>query len=1482
MTVLRAAASAGADGPLPAGHQHSAAGVEVHRCPIRSPPGAGSLPSPAPAIAARLRPVPPSPARPPAHTQSRRRQSRRHAASSPAPADSRVCETPAGRPRSPSLPDAARRASPSPPSAPTAALTPSDRSSGPPFPPHLTAANTTRQRHDYRSFLFLIKFLSDNTIPFQTALSNSLSSVVSLPIWGFLLSTDTPLASPAASRETVLWDFVFGVIFGGVMTVHRLHAGDGYLYLTRQVASGDRARDRTRDLTDYYTETGTPPGMWMGRGAQVLGLSGEVSEAQMQALFGEGLHPDANAIIAREIAAGKSAKQAVEAAKLGGSFAEFAAKSTPISEQLDRRIDELTQTEHRRPTWDERTILRTDAAREYLAETLGRAPSRAEIDAKLAQEKAASRKAVAGFDCVFTPPKSVSILWGLGDEAVRAAILQCHREAVREVLAWAESQCAATRRGRNGVQQIDAEGFVIAAFEHFDNRCGDMNLHTHSVISGKVLGSDGKWSAFDARPLYASAVSLSCRYNATIVGKIRRRIGFRFEERHRGRGKQPVLEVVGVDDDMIAEFSRTPDIIARTEQLVAQYRATHGHNPSTVTQYRLAQQATLETRDAKPLPRSLRAMLTEWADRARDFLGDGRTGVGFVRDLLHDHTHPHDPKPFDATAVAVAVAVDLGGVTGLAASDPPTRGARIREHLNICLFDDPGELRRAHQAVEVLLRSDPAPALLDRIQAAYAAQQRSIYEPQPISLEVIDTVARRRATWTEANIRSAVEDRVGVCDFPTDDAHRAAVEEVTALVRDHLSIRLTIDPDPVPAALARRNGENVFTVTGAVRYTSQRVLDAETRLLDAAKTPTPESIPPHLVDHAIAIFERDRGLRLDDGQRAIAQYLCTNGMLLSVAIGPAGSGKTTAMRAVSAAWEAAGRDVVALAPSAAAARELGTALGVRAKTIAKLLTQDRHGLPTGVAPGAMILVDEAAMAATADLDAVLAVACKHGAIVRCIGDPEQLSAVEAGGIVRTLARDTRAPHLRRLVRFSDPEEAAATLAVRAGDLDKAWEFYHDHGRVTHGMSDELRQAILAAHLTDTARGISSLMIASTLRNVSALNAATQAAHAATGRIDTTGPRIRLSDGHTGYVGDVILTRLNNPALRIVGGLRNGTQVDNGDLWRIHRIHTDNSLTATGVGHRGTVHLPADYITDNVELGYATTIYRAEGATVDHAYVLMDDTLGRALAYVGLTRGRHLNRIYLATDTLVDPTGDQQPDDPIEPKQVFARVLARDDDNLSATDVMRAEQAAADRRTRTTYTEIYKQLADARATYLLDHALPVVFFHEVSRSETFQELLDTIARADAHGLDSEELVAVIATNNYQDLGESLANARDTAAVLRARADRWIRDQLPVTPPATILAPSATMPDLLGSNATEVIADDLPYTDQFRPNPQYPGRDNRLADYAAELRQRIDHDRSKLNSGTAPAYPKQHGTPDAPPQRPRRKTSPPSASIRRRRR
>ncbi len=1162
------------------------------------------------------------------------------------------------------------------------------------------------------------------------------------------------------------------------MTVHRLHAGDGYTYLTRQVAAADHERPAGERLTDYYTANGTPPGQWHGRGAEALGVSGEVSEAQMGALFGEGLHPDADAIITARIAGGDTAAAAVGAAKLGRAFPSFAAVAAPVQAELAAQVAAFRAENGRSPDRTERNRLRDTAAREVFTRTHHRAPADSEVAGLLGGEKRTRAQPVAGFDLVFTPQKSVSLLWGLGSDEVRRTVESVHDQAVSATLAWVEAEAGRTRRGAGGVRQIDTEGLVVARFDHYDNRTGDPNLHTHATVSNKVLGADGRWSALDARVLYAVGMAGAARYNAIVVAGLRRELGVAFTDRSRGPGKAAVQEVAGITDAVVADFSRRADIVARTEELTAQYRACHGHRPGRVAQLQLAQQAVLDTRSAKAAPRSLAAMREDWATQAAAHTA-GEVPADWVDRLLAAH------------------------------------------------------------------RRTPPPVV--------------VFDPAEVAAAAVATVSRRRATWTEANLRTAVEDAVSRHPFDTPQAAREAVEQVVTVARDEASVRLTVDPDgPAPGTAARLDGSSVYTVHAQARFTSTAVLDAERDLVDAAHTPTTVFVPGAAVTAAIEAAETASGTTLNEGQRGIATHLATSGQVLAVAVGPAGTGKTTALSALVRAWTDDGRQVIPLADTAAAARVLGGDLGVPAQTVAKLLTteglRDQEGVGSAVAAGVMLLVDEAGMTATADLKALVDLAAERGAVVRLVGDPYQLSAVESGGALRLLAADTRAPELTDVVRFTDPAEAAAGLAVRAGDAAAAWAFYTDRGRVVAGAGEVLRQQVLTQHLADTAAGTRSLMLAATTADVAALNLAAHQARVEAGTVDPGGPRVRLRDGLAAHVGDTVVTRHNTPDVRVVGGSRDADPVTNGDLWTVTGVHPDGALTLRGTTHRGTVTAPADYVAEHVELGYAATVHRAQGMTVDRAHILMSPALTRSTAYVGLTRGREANHLYLVTDEEVTDTheGHHHPaggttEPALDPEQVFTRIVGRTDDNLTATQTLAAELDHADdtTRLRAIHADLVTTLAADRAGYLLDRALPATHLLDAQACPHYPDLVATLAAADTDGLDTRALVTAITTvhagqlaaDPAADLGadpdavpDSLTGARDTAAVLRARADTWIGVH---TTHRDAVTAGAQRPG--GFRALR----DLPTNpNQLAPIPaRHPGMDTARADYTTALGERI---------------------------------------------
>jgi conjugative relaxase-like TrwC/TraI family protein len=102
---------------------------------------------------------------------------------------------------------------------------------------------------------------------------------------------------------------------------------------------------------------------------------------------------------------------------------------------------------------------------------------------------------VPGFDLTFSAPKSVSVLFGVGDDGMRAAIQDAHDQAVREALAYVEREAGVTRRGAGGAVAIAGRGLIGAAFRHRTSRAGDPQLHTHVLVANLVLGADGRWGS---------------------------------------------------------------------------------------------------------------------------------------------------------------------------------------------------------------------------------------------------------------------------------------------------------------------------------------------------------------------------------------------------------------------------------------------------------------------------------------------------------------------------------------------------------------------------------------------------------------------------------------------------------------------------------------------------------------------------------------------------------------------------------------------------------------------------------------------------------------------------------------------------------------------------------------------------------------------------------------------------------------------------
>ncbi|NKY43552.1 MobF family relaxase [Nocardia cerradoensis] len=977
-------------------------------------------------------------------------------------------------------------------------------------------------------------------------------------------------------------------------TLHKILAGDSYRYYLRQVAAADATDRGPGTLSDYYSAHGEQPGQWWGNGLAALNLSSgdEVTEAQMRALFGQGRHPDAEAIAARVIASEtakgtrlKTAKEKAErATRLGNPYRTYSGDN-----EFRKRCGEAF-TEHniasgidaRAAITDEvRARIRTDVATEMFTEHYERPPlDDRELSGFVAKISRPKSAAVAGFDITFSPVKSVSALWAIAPIEVSERVASAHDAAVDDALGWLQSHGIFTRAGRNGVRQLDVDGIIAARFVHRESRCGDPDLHTHVLIANRVRGADGTWRTLDAAVIYRLNVTVSEIYNTRLDHHLRADLGVKFTERPgTNPNKRPIREIDGIPLVLIRYWSRRDAAIrTRLGELTVDFHQQLGREPTPVEMWNLAQVATLQTRPGKHLSRS-------WAEQRRDWRTEATTVLG-SHNLL-----------------------DRVVATSINRATPPSPVVDQERIADI-----------ARHVVEVV------------------SAQRAVWQHHHIRAET----ERRIRAITDRDTWAAV----------TDTVVAEALSPRNSLARGDPDIATEPDLATVPEPFQRRDGASVYTRSGIQTYTSARQLDIEYRLAELSVQPGARTIDESFVTAAIDGYNTDpahQGKKLNAGQTAMVTSFATSPARIAVASAPAGTGKTTAMRVLVDAWRASGGTVLGLAPEAAPAAILAEATRARVETVDRLLhilnqhrpshepdprSADREfpaAVPrwvTQIDDRTLVIIDEHIKLSDRKRLQLFEFLTVRAATVRCVGDDRQLPAIDAGGAGIDTAHTPDAITLTHVVRFADTAEATAGLALRDGD-PSGLGFYLDHQRIHSGSAATVVDKAYAAWFADQHAGRDAIMLAPTHDIVTDLNERARADRLA--RItESTSATTFLGDGLSASVGDIVCTRRNNRRLPV----GDHDWVRNGYRWHIDTVHPDGSLTVTHLRPGGqpgnTTVLPPEYVGLHVRLGYAMTIDSAQGTTADTCHTVLTGSESRNQLYVAITRGIHANHLYVPT------------------------------------------------------------------------------------------------------------------------------------------------------------------------------------------------------------------------------------------------------------
>jgi Ti-type conjugative transfer relaxase TraA len=409
---------------------------------------------------------------------------------------------------------------------------------------------------------------------------------------------------------------------------------------------------------------------------------------------------------------------------------------------------------------------------------------------------------------------------------------------------------------------------------------------------------------------------------------------------------------------------------------------------------------------------------------------------------------------------------------------------------------------------------------------------------------------------------------------------------------------------------------------GEERYTTKEMLALESGLAATAEALAQER--HKFVDPTLCRRHAEAASLGEEQTLALGRI--TGATRLAAVVGHAGTGKSTLLGAARAVWEAAGYRVRGAALSGIAAEGLQQGAGIESRTIASLLRQWGQGRET-LSSRDVLVVDEAGMVGSRDLAAVLAAVQAAGAKLVLVGDAEQLQPIAAGAPFRAIVERVGAEALTVVRRQKQDWQRQATAELATGRTREALARYWEKGMVLAAIKAEEAKIRLiidwqAGRRRDPAA--SRIILAHRRADVRDLNDRARAVRRRRGEL---GPDVRLPtrDGEKPFAaGERIYFLRNERSL----GVKNGTL---GTLVAIAGAGAGAHLKVRLDGGREVVFALKDY--DALDHGYAATMHKAQGVTVDHAHVLLSASMDRHLTYVALSRHRESVRLHWSEEEM---------------------------------------------------------------------------------------------------------------------------------------------------------------------------------------------------------------------------------------------------------
>jgi hypothetical protein len=469
---------------------------------------------------------------------------------------------------------------------------------------------------------------------------------------------------------------------------------------------------------------------------------------------------------------------------------------------------------------------------------------------------------------------------------------------------------------------------------------------------------------------------------------------------------------------------------------------------------------------------------------------------------------------------------------------------------------------------------------------------------------------------------------------------RLSADAIDALAEELIAhpelVELRATRERSAQGVIRRGDGRVVKLPGERIYSTASMLALERRALAAYGRGREAGAGIVPAERTKQVFDTERFARLSEEQRRFVESLTTSGMRIQAGVGAAGSGKTTALEAAVACWQAGGYRVLGAAVGGTQAVVLSEETGVEGRTVASVLARyfDR-GDVSSIDVRTVLMIDEASLVSTRDFVALARATEETGAILRLVGDPAQHSAVGAGGIFRYLAEHhlDETPTLTHLYRQQGEEMAEVRLAnaeYREGKITEALERLRRDGRITEAESaDEAYDLITCAWYAERQQRFAeperrwSAMTAEHHFERRELNARARALLAEDGTLK--GPELIAAE-LSFRSGDEVIARITERSLRTEGAARDA-YVRNGSLGTVVEVHEHGMVV--DFERWGRVAVPLSYLERKVSAGivgglqhaYALTSHAAQGKTFAVAAPLVTDASSPEGVYVGITRGQ---------------------------------------------------------------------------------------------------------------------------------------------------------------------------------------------------------------------------------------------------------------------